>query len=82
MDNQVKIGAGGNNSYHYWTEEDLLGRIDVPPEFSEPIETVRARIAETVGQVTVWKKILTWHPAVDRLLKEDEKRRAKQLTDP
>lgn len=56
---QVKIGAGGNTSYHYRTEEDLLGPIDVPLEISEPIEIMRARIPETVGEVTVPKKILT-----------------------
>jgi hypothetical protein len=39
---QVEI-AGGNTSYHYWTEEELLGPIGSPPEFPEPIETVRAR---------------------------------------
>jgi len=82
MDDQVEIGAGGNTSYHYWTEEELLGPIGSPPEFPEPIETVRTRIAETVGQVTVPKKVLTWHPTIDRLLKEDEKRREKKLSEP
>jgi len=43
---------------------------------------VQARVAETVGQVTVPKRVLTWHPMIDRLLKEDEKRREKQLTNP
>jgi hypothetical protein len=79
---QVEIGAGGNTSYHYWTEEELLGPIGSPPEFPEPIETVRTRIAETVGQLTVPKKVLTWHPTIDRLLKEDEKRREKELSEP
>lgn len=82
MDDQVLIGSGGNGLYHHWSNEDLLGPIGAPPEFSEPIESVRARIAETVGHVTVPYKVRTWHPAIDRLLKEDEKRREKQLTDP
>jgi len=43
---------------------------------------MRARIAEIVGHVAVPHKVQTWHPAIDRLLKEDEKRREKQLADP
>jgi hypothetical protein len=81
MSDEVEIGAGGNTSYSYRTEEDLLAPIGAPLEFSEPIEAVRARIAETVGHITVPHKMLTWHPAIDRLLKEDEKRREQQLTD-
>jgi hypothetical protein len=42
---------------------------------------VRTRIAETVGHVTVPHKVQNWHHAIDRLLKDDEKRREKQLTD-
>ena len=45
--------------------------------FSAPIVAVRARIAEIVGQVTC-PRSSTWHPTIDRLLKEDEKRREKQ----
>jgi hypothetical protein len=75
MSDEVEIGGRGNTPYSYRTEEEILGPIDAPPEFSEPIEAVRARIAETVGHITVPHKVLTWHPAIDRLLKEDEKRR-------
>src|SRR5437879_11745700 len=42
MDDQVEIGAGGNTSYHYWTEEELLGPIGSPPEFLEPIRRAPA----------------------------------------
>jgi hypothetical protein len=49
--------------------------------FSQPIEAVRARIVETVGHITIPHKVLTWHPAIDRLLKENDKRREKQLSD-
>jgi hypothetical protein len=73
--------GGGNTSYHQWTEEDLLAPIGAPPVFSEPIEAVRARIVESLGHVSIPHKVLTWHPAIERLLKEDEKRREKQLTD-
>lgn len=81
MSDEIEIGAGGNNSYGYWTEEDFLSPIGPPPEFSEPIEAVRVRITETIGHVTVPKKVLMWHPIIDRLLKEDEKRREKQLSE-
>jgi hypothetical protein len=47
-----------------------------------PIETVRARIAEVVGHVAVPYKVRTWHPAIERLIKEDEKRRERRLADP
>ena len=81
MSDEVEIGAGGNTSYGTRTEEDILGPIGAPPEFFEPIEAVRARIVETVGHISIPHKVVTWHPAIDRLLKEDEKRREKQLTD-
>jgi hypothetical protein len=82
MDDEVSIGSGCNGSYGYWNQEELLAPIGAPPEFAEPIEAVRARIVEIVGRVAVPHKVLNWHPAIDRLLKEDEKRREKQLSDP
>lgn len=85
MDDQVLIGKAGHGLYnHYsnWNREDLLGPIGPPPEFPEPIEAVRARVAETIGHVTVPRNVRNWHTAIDRLLKEDEKRREKQLNDP
>lgn len=82
MDEEVSIASGGNGSYQYWNKEEIPGFVGAPPQFAEPIETVGARIAETVDHVAVPHKVRTWHPAIDRLLKEDEKRREKQLTDP
>jgi hypothetical protein len=82
MDDEVSIAGGGNRSYRYWNEEEILGFVGTPPQFAESIETVRARIAETVDHVAVPHKVRHWHPTIDRLLKEDEKRREKQLTDP
>jgi hypothetical protein len=43
---------------------------------------VRARIAEIVGHVAVRYKVRTWHPTIERLIKEDEKRRDRRLADP
>jgi hypothetical protein len=82
MDDQVLIGGGGNGSYGYWGQEELVGPIGDPPEFPEPIETIRAQIVESVGHVAVPYKVRTWHSAIERLLKEDEKRRERQLADP
>jgi hypothetical protein len=58
MDDQVVIGSGGNGSYNHWNQEEPLAPIGAPPEFSEPIETVRARIAEIIGRVAVPHKVL------------------------
>jgi hypothetical protein len=82
MDDEVSTASGGSGSYQYRNKEEILGFVGAPPQFAEPIETVRTRIAETVDHVAVPHKVRTWHPAIDRLLKEDEKRREKQLTDP
>jgi hypothetical protein len=80
MGGEVEVGGGGNASYGYRNNEEFLKPIGPPPDFSEAIETVRARIVEQVGKVTVPKKVLTWHKSIDRILKEDEKRREKVLS--
>jgi hypothetical protein len=49
---------------------------------TEPIETVQSKIAEIVGHIAVQHEVLNWHPVIDRLLMEDEKRREKQAADP
>jgi hypothetical protein len=82
MDDEVWVGAGRNSWYGYSDQDERLIPIGPPPQFSEPIEAVQARIAAAVGQVTVPRTVRNWHPAVDRLLKEDEKRREKQAADP
>ena len=83
MTDHFLIGKAGHNAYNNWgwNREDLLGPIGLPPEFPEPIEAVRTRIAENIGRVSVPRKVGNWHCAIDRLLKEDDKRREKQLND-
>jgi hypothetical protein len=78
MDDEVLIGAGHGYWHSGWSEEELLAPLPPPPEFEEPVERVRERIAKTVGKVTVPREVRIWHPAVDRLLKEDEQRRERQ----
>jgi hypothetical protein len=36
------------------------------------------RFAKVIGKVTVPREVRVWHPAIDRLPKEDETRREKQ----
>lgn len=78
MDDEVVIGAGHSYWHSSWSEEELLGPLPPPPEFDEPIERVRERIAKTVGKVTVPREVRVWHPTVEKLLKEDEQRRERQ----
>ena len=78
MDDEVLIGAGRGYWHSGWSDEELLGPLPAAPEFEEPIERVRERIAKTIGKVTVPREVRTWHPAVDKLLKEDEQRGERQ----
>ena len=81
MDDEVLIAGGNNHWYRNWKKEELLGPLPLPPEFPEPIEAVRERITKIIDKVTVPREVGIWHPAIDRLFKEDEKRREKQRTD-
>jgi hypothetical protein len=82
MDDQVLVAAGQSYWYQNWKKEELLGPLPPPPEFSEPIEALRERIAKVIGKVTVPREVRVWHPAIDRLLKEDETRRERQRASP
>jgi len=78
MDDEVLIGAGQGYWHSGWNEEELRGPLPPPPEFEEPVERVHERIAKTVGKLTVPREVRTWHPALEKLLKEDEQRRERQ----
>jgi len=80
MDDEVLVGAGVGYWHSGWSEEELLAALPPPPEFEEPIERVRLRIAKTFGKLTVPREVRIWHPALDKLLKEDEQRRERQRT--
>src|SRR6266481_928554 len=80
MDDEVVVGGGGNYWYQECAKEDLLAPLPPPPEFHEPIEAVRERVAKVIGKLTVSRDIRIWHPSIDRLLKEDDKRRERQLS--
>src|SRR5260370_3780502 len=63
--------------YRRWTREELT-RPTPPPEFDARIEAVRERIAKIVRALTVPRNVRVWHPAIQRLLTDDEARREKQ----
>src|SRR5579862_2060904 len=78
MSDEVVVARGINYWHHNWTEDELLGPLPSPPKFPESIESVRERIAKVIGIVTVPQKVKGWHPTIDQLLKEDERRREQQ----
>lgn len=81
MDDEVVVAGGSSYCEQTWRDEDLLAPLP-PPEFHEPIGAARERIAKIIGKLSVARDIRYWHPAIDRLLKEDDKRREEQLATP
>jgi hypothetical protein len=78
MSDEVIVGGRGDYWHWHLSDAELLGPIPAMPEFAESIEVVRERIAKVIGKVIVPRDIVIWHPAIDRLLREDDKRREKQ----
>jgi hypothetical protein len=78
MSDEVVIARGQN----YWpsevTEKELLELVPAGPEFPEPLEAVRERIAAVVGRVSTPHKVTRWHPLIEPLFAEDERRREQQ----
>ena len=80
MEDEVEIGGGHGYYYQSWTDEELLGPLPAPPIFETTLESVRERIIKAIGKVTIAREVTSWHPAVARLLKNDDKLREKTLT--
>ena len=80
MDNDVVVARP---FVRYWFSKSKLKKLyappSTPPEFPEPIEAVRERIAKAIGETSVPLQVRVWHPVIDCWLKEDAKRRQKQL---
>ena len=56
-------------------------RTSPPPEFTESLEQARESIKKAVSKISVPRAVRIWHPAIDRLLKEDDRRREAQRSD-
>jgi hypothetical protein len=84
-ENDCAAGARARDEHigarYYWqrtlSDEELLGPLPEPPEFSEDIAIVRERIRQTIGKVTVGRAMTIQHPVISRLVAEDEARREK-----
>ncbi|MCK1485080.1 hypothetical protein IVB25_20905 [Bradyrhizobium sp. 193] len=79
MSDEIHLG-----DRYYWqrslTDEELLGSLPDRPEFSEDITLVRERIEKAIGTFKVGRVLTIKHPAVLKLLAQDEARREKQKT--
>jgi hypothetical protein len=80
MEDEVVVGGGNNWHRPEWTREELLGPLPPAPEFDTSLEAVRERIAKILGKVTVPRDVKVWHPAIQRLLAQDDARREKLRT--
>jgi hypothetical protein len=80
MDSDVVVGQlSGCDSFSRSKMKELYPPPRTPPEFPEPIEAVRERIAKAIGEISVPDQVRVWHPTIDYWLKEDEKCRQKLL---
>ena len=83
MADDIVVGKGRNYwPDEQWTKEELMAPLPPLPEFPEPLELVREYIARAIGKVSIPREIRDYHPTIDRLLKEDERRREKQRISP
>ena len=66
MDNDVVVARP---FVRYWFSKSKMKQLypppRTPPEFPEPIEAVRERIAKAIGEISVPHQIHLWHPAID-----------------
>jgi hypothetical protein len=73
-------GAGRSLHWSYrLTDDEILGPLPKPPSFPEDIALVRDRARKIIGKVRVPREPAARHPAIERLLADDEARRQKQL---
>jgi hypothetical protein len=79
MSDEIHVGAR-----YYWqrslSDKELLGPLPEPPEFSEDIALVRERIRKNIGTAKVGRVLTMKHPAISRLLAQDDARREKHRT--
>jgi hypothetical protein len=80
MQDEVFVGRGGYHGYYGATDAEILAPLPDAPTFDEPIESVRARARKMIRKATVPRDFSRAHPAISAILKEDERRREKQLS--
>ena len=82
QDDQIVVSGGDQYWYGGRSEAELLGPLPDPPQFSEPIEELRDRVAKRIGKVTVPREVSIWAAPIEKLLADDDKRRDKQRNSP
>lgn len=80
MLDEVQIGP--NAPWKPFAEEEPSSEPPVPPSFAEPIPEMVERVRKMVGKVPPAKNLDGPHPAIAKLLQDDERRRQKQLASP
>lgn len=85
LDAEAVIGGGP-----YWrysmaarpSDDDLLGSVAPEPAFDESLDEVCCRVLATIGKVVVSRSLDHPHPAVAKLLKQDDvkRERSRSLT--
>ncbi|MGM4892054.1 hypothetical protein [Tardiphaga sp. 839_C3_N1_4] len=78
MDDQIVVGGRNRYGYGQLTEEEILGPLPEPPSFPEDLALVRDRARKIIGRVSVPKALSAPHPAIARLIAQDDVRRQKQ----
>jgi hypothetical protein len=78
MDDEVVFGGRNYHWSYRFTNEEILGPLPAP-SFPEDIALVRDRVRKIIGKVSVAKAMTAQHPAIARLIAEDEVRRQNQL---
>jgi hypothetical protein len=74
--------GGGRYWRHYnrWTEEELLGPIPPAPVFKDTMDEIRQAVIEQVRNFTASKDLQRPHPAVAKLIVQDEAKREMRKT--
>jgi len=80
QDDDVVVAGEDRYGYSRFEESDLLGPLPSPPEFSEPVETLREKTQKAIGRVAVPREVRIWPDPIRRRFEEDEKRREKIKT--
>ncbi|HEX3860787.1 MAG TPA: hypothetical protein VHY35_03775 [Stellaceae bacterium] len=78
--NVIQIGSEPYN-WRYDPEAELAKPVPSPPQFQEPIEAVKARVAARVRKVPFIRELAEPLEDIRKLLDEDAKRAERQRTD-